>query len=39
MLKLEMYSIISDIVVRDLKEQPPNTAVNVISEIEKFAGI
>ncbi|KAL5239835.1 hypothetical protein ACI65C_007245 [Semiaphis heraclei] len=30
-------SCIEDIAVQDLKEQPPNTAGTVISEIEKFA--
>jgi len=29
---------VSDIVSKDLKEDPPNTAGTVISEIEKFAG-
>jgi len=33
-----MYTIVSDIAVQDLKEQPPNNAGTVISEIEKFVG-
>lgn len=33
-----MYIIVSDIAVQDLKEQPPNTAGVVVSEIEKFVG-
>jgi len=33
-----MYTIISDIAVQDLKDQPSNTAGTVVSEIEKFVG-
>jgi len=38
MLKLEMFTIITDIAVQDLKEQPPNTAGTVTSDIENSAG-